>query len=107
MSWDPTGDFTVFDGVESVTYRPTGGAPLTVAGVLREQQTTPEANAGAQFGLQPTDAPFNFPGPNLGGMAPAPGDAFTDAAGVGWTVMSVAHDALTDQYRIVGRRRRS
>lgn len=67
MTFDPSQDFQIFDGSETVTYCQVGGSPVTVSGALREQLTTHEAQAGAAVGLQPTDVPFNLPAPNLSG----------------------------------------
>lgn len=105
--FDPSEDFQVFDGTETVTYSRPGLAPFAVAGVLRESLTTREAAAGAALGLQPTDVPFNLPGPSLGGLAPQNGDTFVDAAGVTWVIVSVQSEILTEQHRVVASRGRA
>jgi hypothetical protein len=106
MGLDLSGDFAVFDGTETMTYRQPGRSPVTVAGVLREQLSTRELTAGAKIGLQPADVPFNLPGPNLSGVVPAGGDTITDATGVAFTVLSTSYELLTQQYRVLGRRQR-
>lgn len=105
--FDPSGDFQVFDGSETVTYSRPGLAPFAVAGVLRESMTTGEAAAGAALGLQPTDVPFNLPGPNLAAVVPLNGDTLLDASGVTWVVVSVQSEILTGQHRVVARKGRS
>lgn len=105
--FDPSGDFAVFDGSETVTYSRPGVAPFSVVGVLRESMSTGEAAAGAALGLQPTDVPFNLPGPNLGGLVPLGGDTLVDAAGNIWVVISVQSEILTGQHRVVTRKGRS
>ncbi len=106
MTFDPSQDFQIFDGSETVTYCQVGGSPVTVSGALREQLTTHEAQAGAAVGLQPTDVPFNLPAPNLSGIVPANGDSFVDAGGATWIVVAVQYDMLIKQYRVMCRQGR-
>ena len=106
MTWDPSGDFVIFDGAESIEYSQPGSAPLTVAGVLREQLSIADLRWQADLALQPTDTPFNLPGPNLGTLTPRPGDTLTDSANIAWTVISVEFQTLTNQYRVLARRQR-
>jgi len=107
MVFDPSGDFVVFDGSETLIYTRPGQAVIAVPGALREQLSVREASAGAALGIAPADVPFNIPGPNLAGLKPAAGDWFTTTDNSnGWTIVSVQYDILTQQYRAICRARR-
>lgn len=101
-----SGDYKYFDGVETLQFVQGTNAPVTVNYCLREQLTWKELNFGAALGIEPKDLPFNIPGPELpSGVTPQIGNALTDANGVGYTIQSATYDTLTQQHRVITRKK--
>ncbi|HEY1065910.1 MAG TPA: head-tail adaptor protein [Pirellulales bacterium] len=93
FSFDPTGDLeTIADGLETLTYEPLDGDAETVSAALRRGVSKREAEASAGV-VSRSDVKFRLPTSELSDE-PALGAAFIDAAGVRWTILSVAREVL-------------
>lgn len=98
-------DFTIFDGLETVTLTPQNPDATAVTGVQalrRAQNRQTIAMFGGEVGLSPTDVPFilfvgNVENVSLQGAVPQPGDKIT-AGSENWTIKAVAKQTLGSRY---------
>lgn len=109
MTFDPSNDYQIFDGIETVTLtarsRPGGvgatqeASPVTVAGAFREELTARDLTVGEGFLQGSNGVAWNLPGPTLGDAEPKRLDLITDGAGKVWIVQNVTYNTLVDFYR--------
>jgi len=92
LSFNPTGDLTAFDGLESVTLRQPAGAPVEVTSVLRRRDMCGEAEASdGQYTA--TDVDWHLPADQLADE-PVVGAVIADAAGTRFVIQSVARTTM-------------
>jgi len=116
MTWDPTGDYAVFDGTEALTFRSrttgtatdAGKASVTWATVaitkaLRRQVSLRAIEAGGGR-LKMGDAVFELAAEELGDVEPKEGDQLVTADGHTWRVVAVDRKPLVGMFRVFGRR---
>lgn len=107
-TFDPSGDYAIFDGIETVTLtsRTTNAAGTTststtsIAGAFREAVTA--ANAffiGAGFGVSDDATIFHLPADEMAGAVPKRADTITDSAGVVWTIQNLDYNTLITNWR--------
>lgn len=107
LSSDIASDFTLFDGLETVTLTPRNpdGAPVVnVKGLRRVAQQRNIAASPGAMPCEPTDLVWHVWTATLGGAVPKNGDTLTDAAGTVWTIVELQLTTLGTRYRAVCRR---
>ncbi len=97
MAFDPSGDYSIVDGNETVTYRPkpTGSDVTGITGAFREQRSHLEVGASTE----PTLLGWWLPQPQMTAVTPKAGDQIIDAAGVVWVITAFEYHTLIRQYR--------
>ncbi len=107
MTWDPSGDWSVFDGQETLTYTPQNpvATAVSIAGCVREGLTFGVV-ATSGISVQPGDSVFYLPRPNCGAVTPKLGDQFTDSDAITWTVQASDYYSITQFWRLVARQAR-
>jgi hypothetical protein len=103
MSFQPdiADDCLLVDGVETVTLH--GTSAIAVDGAKRGRLALSEIEF-RQVGLEASDITWILPVVSLAGVEPRRGDAIEDAAGVHWTILSVARSPLSGVWRAVTRK---
>lgn len=98
-------DFTIFDGLETVTLTPqnAAGTPVTGVQALRRALNTRTISMFSDVAIEPTDVPIilfvgNADNVSLAGTVPKGGDKLTDAADVNWTIKSVAQQTMQSRH---------
>lgn len=107
LSSDIATDFTLFDGLETVTLTPRNpiGAPVAnVKGLRRVQAQKDIAAPPGAMPSEPTDLVWHVWTATLGGAVPKNGDTLTDAAGTVWTIVELQLTTLGTRYRAICRR---
>lgn len=104
-------DFTVFDGLETVTLTPQNPDGTAVTGVqaLRRALNKRTISLFGDMAIEPTDVPIvlfvgNASNISLAGTVPTNGDKITDAAGDDWTIESVAQQTMQSRYTCLCRK---
>src|SRR3990167_4966959 len=96
------GDYTLFDGLESVTIvKPGTTSTTSVASALRRGGTTREA-AASQGKYTTADVVWHLP-KSLVTTQPALGDKVLDSAAVYWTILDVTKATLGTRWKCVTR----
>jgi len=112
MTFDPSDDYLIFDGIETVSLiarsRAGGGtgatveaAAVEVAGAFREELSQRDLLAGEGFLRGQAGMAWNLPGPTLAGKVPKQLDVIEDSDDVRWIVTSVTYHTLVKFYRCV------
>lgn len=111
MTFDPSADYLIFDGIETVSLiarsRTNGqgatveAAPVSVAGAFREELSKRDLAAGEGFLASGKALAWNLPEPTLGDTVPAVLDLIEDGDGVQWIVQNVTYNTLVAFYRVV------
>lgn len=98
-------DFTIFDGLETVTLTPQNVAATAVTGVkaLRRARNWRTMSVFGDLGIEPNSVPFilfvgSATNPSLAGTVPKNGDKITDAAGINWTIKQTSGLTLGSRY---------
>src|SRR5690348_15441047 len=98
-------DFTIFDGLETVTLTPKNvdATPVTGVQALRRARNWRTMSVFGDLGIEPNSIPFIlFVGtdanPSLAGSVPKQGDKITDAANINWTIKLVSELTLSSRY---------
>lgn len=102
LATDIATDFTLFDGLETVTLMPQNpaGAPMAnVKGLRRVQEQQNMAASPAAMPSEPTDLIWHLWTATLGGAVPKNGDTITDDAGAVWTILELSLTTLGTRYR--------
>lgn len=102
FSTDIASDFTLFDGLETVTLtrQNAAGAPMTnVKGLRRVQEQQNMAASPAAMPSEPTDLVWHLWTATLGGAVPKNGDTITDDSGTVWTIVELSLTTLGTRYR--------
>lgn len=81
-------DCSLFDGQETVTYRPLAGGSVAVAGAVGLSPSRDERTAAGGY-FDDSDRVWWLPASALPGVTPREGDTVTDALGVAYTIDSV------------------
>lgn len=117
MTFDPTGDYAVFDGTEAITFRSRGAAVLDDGGkrttawtaiaitkALRRQVSLRAIEAGGGR-LKMGDAVWELAAAELGaGVEPKEGDQIVDTDAKTWRLVAVDRKPLVGMFRVFGRR---
>lgn len=98
-------DFTIFDGLETVTLTPKNvdASPITGVQALRRAQNRQTISLFGDLAIEPTDVPFilfvgSAANPSLAGAVPKGGDWITDADGIKWTIKGIGKQTLASRY---------
>src|SRR4051812_28236602 len=87
MTLDVTGDFALFDGVQSLILS-SGNSTGTVNGCTSSPLTRIQVESlGGSLGLESQYRNFSLPVANCGGLTPRDGDTLTDVSNVVWRVL--------------------
>jgi hypothetical protein len=91
----PTTDFSIFDGIELVTYDPvTGSTVNNIRGVRRPLTQSRQRKVERYIELEPTDVVFHLDGGPLAFTQLVAGDVVTDAESVTYSVLFVERQTL-------------
>jgi hypothetical protein len=94
---NPTTDFSIFDGIELVTYDPVSGPAVSnVRGVRRPLTQSRQRNVERYIELQATDVVFHLDGGPLASTQIAAGDTITDAESIAYSVLFVERQTLNN-----------
>lgn len=98
-------DYTIFDGIETVTLTPQNpaGTPVATVQALRRARNWRTLSLFGDMAIEPNDVPFilfvgNADNVSLAGTVPKNGDKITDADGINWTIKQVAKQTLRTRY---------
>jgi hypothetical protein len=98
-------DFTMFDGLETVTLTPQNpaGTPVTTVQALRRVLSRKIIAMFGELAVEPTSVPFilfvgSAENVSLSGSVPTNGDKITDAGGTVWDIEAVSQQTLQSRY---------
>jgi len=116
LTWDPSGDYEVFDQTEAVTYRSLTSGALDDAGAvsttwaevaitkaLKRQVSVRAVEAGGGR-LKMGDALWELAADELGAVVPKEGDQVVDGDAQTWRVVAVDRKPAVSMFRVYGRR---
>ncbi len=95
LQQDIANDGADFDFVETVTFTPQQGSPVSGVTALRQVASLLKLNA---LGLEPKAITFNLWVSTLNGAIPANGDAIQDASGQKYTIVYNDLETLATRY---------
>lgn len=116
MTFDPTVDYVVFDGLEALTYRSRASGAVSDGGKVTTTWTevaitkalrrlvSLRAIEAAGGKLKQGDAVFEIAADELGAVEPHEGDQFVTADGHTWRVVAVDRKPFVGMFRVFGRR---
>jgi len=100
----PTTDFSIFDGLELVTYEPVSDAAVAnVPAVRRPLTQSRQRNVERYVELFPTDVVFHLDGTDLASTHLMAGDTLSDAQSVTHQVLFVERQTLNNTVVVVCR----
>jgi len=97
------GDFSIFDGQETVTYDAGGTTVESVPAVRRPLTQSRQRNVERYIELEATDVVFHLDASALSGVSVAAGDSLTDQNSISYTMLFVEHQSLNRTIAVVGR----
>lgn len=104
LAADIADDYTMFDGVETVTYTPAAGSAVATVKGLRRGMRRSDFSVAATLGAEVNDEVWNLWVSTLGGLTPAAGGTITDAAGTIWEIVSATLGTLNTRWRCIARK---
>ena len=107
LAADIAADYSIIDGIESVTLTPQNPAATAVTGVKAQRRALTRAEISGQVvGVEPQDVPFHlwFGPSSVPATVPKNGDTITDSASVVWTIQSLTYSAQCSRWRAACRR---
>lgn len=114
MTFDPSTDYEIWDGIEDVTLgsRSISGdtpasTPTSVASAFRESLTLSQLQSFGSGASSEEMLAWHLATAELGGVVPKRLDTITDAAGVVWMVLDATYDTLIKNWRLTCKRQRS
>ena len=95
MAFDPSGDYTIWDGNETVTYRPKpSGSDITGVTAFREARNRLQVSDSTEDDL----VGWWIPQPMISATNPKAGDQIVDADSVVYVITSWEYNTLIKQY---------
>jgi len=112
LTWDPSEDYEVFDGLETVTITHKGVRTISVGGVATYSEVTESISAlkrlvgnrhllASPGELRTGDAIWEIP--HMSTLTPIVGDMITQADGTVWRIVKVDDKPVLSMWRAFGR----
>jgi hypothetical protein len=99
--FDPTKDYLIFDGLETLTLTQATGAPVTVQYVNRGPLTFKAMQFLMGMGIEPIGVQFHASALEMHGRVLKRGDKLTDSNGASFIVQSAVYQQITNDYDVI------